>query len=292
MDVSIIIPVYKDQEGLNKTLDTLRPQLSLEKIKTEVLIIDNGSPIPITLNIDHTSNTKLFVCQTPGSYAARNYGVKKSTGDILVFLDAGCEPLSDWLESGVKSLRAHTPICNIGGNVILSDQASQSVATKYQLMTGFGQEKNILSRSFSTTANLFIFRTTWEKTGVFDTELLSGGDRLWCWKSEHMGIPTTYSRNTAVITAPRTTLASAIKQARRVAAGKLIADRIYKNEEYYKIRQGNEPSSIIKKIKFILSDNRFSLPSRIKIFFLAAVIYGVSEIEKIRIRLGGNPERE
>ena len=36
------------------------------------------------------------------SYAARNQGIKASKGDILIFTDADCRPLSNWIEEMVS----------------------------------------------------------------------------------------------------------------------------------------------------------------------------------------------
>ena len=35
------------------------------------------------------------------SYAARNQGIKASKGDIIIFTDADCRPLSNWIEEMV-----------------------------------------------------------------------------------------------------------------------------------------------------------------------------------------------
>src|SRR5690606_7948642 len=84
----------------------------------------------------------------------------------------------------------------------------------------FGQESNICDRGFSATANLFCTRAQYEAVGPFEERLLSGGDREWAWRAGRREISVKYEPGAVVHTAPRTNLAGAIRQARRVVAGR------------------------------------------------------------------------
>ena len=65
----------------------------------EILLVDNGSTDnSVELCKEQVSKRPnlyrlLLFTDRPGSYAARNYGVKQSNGDILVFTDSDTKPV-------------------------------------------------------------------------------------------------------------------------------------------------------------------------------------------------------
>lgn len=87
MKVSIILAVYNEEQYISKCIQTL---LSQTEAELEILIIDDGSKIPVSsLKITHLNNSTLHVFRTnhDGPAKARNYGVSQSNGNIVVFLD-------------------------------------------------------------------------------------------------------------------------------------------------------------------------------------------------------------
>ena len=77
-DISIIIPTYNRPIELKKMLESLP-----DKIK-EIIVVDQ-SDIPI--NIKSTNTIKYYHRETPSITRARNFGVSKSKGKIICFLD-------------------------------------------------------------------------------------------------------------------------------------------------------------------------------------------------------------
>lgn len=91
-EISIIIPVYNDPVGLTNTINSLVKQDF--KGKYEILIVDNGSDdnTPEIIQKFEKKYSNLVEGfkenEIQSSYAARNKGIKKSRGEILVFIDA------------------------------------------------------------------------------------------------------------------------------------------------------------------------------------------------------------
>src|SRR5690606_21992846 len=130
--------------------------------------------------------TKLVVCRTPGSYAARNEAVKAASGSVLAFTDADCEPAPDWISAGVAELQRLSDSSIVGGEVRFAEPAKRSGTALYQMSVGFQQEENIRDRGFSATANLFCSYATFMRIGPFNELLLSGGDREWAWRARNL----------------------------------------------------------------------------------------------------------
>ncbi|RAP51827.1 MAG: hypothetical protein BZ133_02265 [Methanosphaera sp. SHI613] len=93
--ISIIIPVYNKERFLDKCLQSILAQSFNDY---EVICVDDGST-DLSLSIlneyaKDNSNFKVFSKENEGPGSARNYGLKKATGEYILFLDA-----DDWIES-------------------------------------------------------------------------------------------------------------------------------------------------------------------------------------------------
>lgn len=87
--VSVIIPVYNCQDFLEKCLESVLNQ-TYENI--EVILINDGSTdnsLMICKKIEKIDNrVKVFSKKNGGPSSARNFGLKKSTGDYVMFVDS------------------------------------------------------------------------------------------------------------------------------------------------------------------------------------------------------------
>ncbi len=89
IQISIIIPVYNEGKAIGRCLESLAGQTLKPK---EIILIDDGSSDK-TLEVlsqfrIHNSELRIIKQLHRGAGAARNLGVSKATGDILVFMDA------------------------------------------------------------------------------------------------------------------------------------------------------------------------------------------------------------
>ncbi|MGB3070985.1 MAG: glycosyltransferase [Ottowia sp.] len=286
--VSIIIPVFNDALGTIRCLREIANQTYPLDI-IEVVVVDNGSIPPVVIEEVFPFQLIQIRCEIPGSYAARNAGATAASGRVIAFIDADCWPDEDWLRHGVNALLATNGKAIIGGEVLLAAQTKPGAVAIYQQITGFGQESNVREKSFSVTANLFCMRQTFEAVGFFETRLLSGGDREWCWRARYHDIGVNYEPLALVQTEPRTSLQSAIRQARRVVAGRKMLRELGLTHAGETALAKSRSSW--QAIVWILSQTDYSCWDRLRVLYVAIVIRLASTWESIRLQFGTTPER-
>ena len=101
---SIVIPVYNVEKYLEKCLDSVFNQTYKDY---EVIVVNDGTK-DNSMDIVKNYNVKVITQKNQGLSAARNHGVKKATGDYLIFLDSDDYWEKDLLKELAKSLK-NTP---------------------------------------------------------------------------------------------------------------------------------------------------------------------------------------
>lgn len=171
--VSVIIPVYKDVEGLKDTLNSLSNQ-SIERDKYEVIVVNDGGE-PAISDLCRSYQVQ-FVEYTlnRGSYYARNRGIEIAKGEYLAFVDADISVPIDWLEKGIRALEKYD---YVAGDVRIDGEKVYTLTNYYELKMSFQVKTCFEGAHFGPTANLFVKRKVIEEIGGFDDRLHSGGDR-------------------------------------------------------------------------------------------------------------------
>lgn len=124
--VSIIVPCYNGEKTLARCIESV---LSQTYPHFELLLIDNSSTDDSARIIYEAaradSRVLAFHCPNRGVSAARNFGLRKATGDFIEFLDADDEMSPTMLEKllgALKKADADLAVCNYFGNpMFLSD---------------------------------------------------------------------------------------------------------------------------------------------------------------------------
>ena len=86
--ISIIIPVYNSEKYLQECIDSVINQTYKN---LEIMLIDDGSTDSSDKICDYYTSTdsrvKCFHIENAGASAARNYGIERSNGKFIVFVD-------------------------------------------------------------------------------------------------------------------------------------------------------------------------------------------------------------
>lgn len=286
--VSVVIPVFNDEGGLYTCLDSIERQ-SYPLSAIEVLVVDNGSSPPIAIKRTYSFELRTLRCEKPGSYAARNFGAAHHGGEYLAFIDADCWAHQDWLREAVRCHSGHGGSAVVGGDVLISRPDIPSAVALYQCATGFGQKANVRDRQFAATANLFCSASQFIMTGPFDERLLSGGDREWCWRAVKRGLRVEFCPSAIVHTRPRSDLSGAIRQARRVAAGRRTVTRL--GLAHLGQDGLSRPRSAGQSVLWILRHRELGVADRLRVLSVAMLIRAAATIESLRLALGSPAER-
>lgn len=105
--LSIVVPVYNKQDTINKTIDTIIPQLNNE---SEVVFVDDGSSdnslnILSKLKKDNTDkNIKLIHKNNEGLISARETGIKKASGEFICNVDGGDGLADDSINTIIRNI--------------------------------------------------------------------------------------------------------------------------------------------------------------------------------------------
>ena len=96
--VSIIIPAYNAAQYIGDTINNLLAQ-SVDK---EIIVVDDGSTDNTREIVESCANMnkniKYYYQPNSGVSSARNLGIKKSSGDYIIFVDS-----DDFLADGILS---------------------------------------------------------------------------------------------------------------------------------------------------------------------------------------------
>lgn len=99
MKISVIVPVYNVEKYIKKCLDSLVNQ-TLDGV--EIIVVNDGSPDNSQKIIDEYTkkykNVKSYIKENGGLSDARNYGIKKATGEYISFVDSDDYIRNDMLE--------------------------------------------------------------------------------------------------------------------------------------------------------------------------------------------------
>ncbi len=225
--VSIIIPVYNDSQRLQECLTRLDNQ-SYPKHLYEVIVVDNNSTEDLASVVGQFSQTKYAFETIPGSYSARNEGIRLAKGNILGFTDADCSPALDWIEAGVAKILEHPNCGFVAGKIQFSFQNSEdpTPAELYDSLVFLQQEKYVREAHFGATANLFTTPEIFVQVGLFNSTLKSGGDREWGERVYAADYEQFYASDVVILHPARSDFKTLNKKLRRVYEG-----NFWKNEK-------------------------------------------------------------
>lgn len=170
----------------------------------------------------------------------RNVGVAAAKGEIIVFIDASCEPGADWLQTLVGPILVDGEMITAGGTLSSDSKTFHDVVYHTQAHQKYLDQ--------APTINLAIARSVFDTIGYFDENLRYGSDMDLTWRARAAGFNI---RNVpdALVTHNWGNLKSELKRANHYGQAKVI---LYRKHRYGFLRLIRRESTLFIYIGFVL----------------------------------------
>jgi glycosyltransferase involved in cell wall biosynthesis len=291
--VSIIIPTFKDWGRLSFCLNSLSRQ-SYGHENFEIIVINNyvGDKAPADY---FPQNCNVYTEEKPGSYAARNLGISKSTGDIIGFTDSDCIPDIDWINNAVKAFNENKDCDRIAGRIRLYYKSEKlTKAELYEKIYAFNQDIYVEQDGSGVTANMFTYRHVFDNVGIFKENLLSGGDYEWAVRARDAGFKIKYAEDVIVNHPARFHLNELVKKAKRVGGGQAGFNDSSNFTLFQSLLQFvYDLRPPVKSIPLIISKGKdLHISQKLLIFYIRYYLSVITAREKFKVSLGKAAQRE
>ena len=177
---SIVIPTYNRKPILEKCIQALENQVITDSnliSDYEIIIVDDGSTDETISWLKQKAfpHLRWFQQDHQGPATARNLGVEKANGEIIVFIDSDLVVTETFLQAHAHALNSSIDRAFTYGRVINTSNFENPTAEPYKL-TDF-------SAAYFATGNVAIHRQWLEKAGLFDPQF-----QLYGWEDLELGV--------------------------------------------------------------------------------------------------------
>jgi GT2 family glycosyltransferase len=215
--ISVVIPARGPAPGLEACLEALQRQ-TLPPL--EVVVVDNGLLGRSERVRAVSAEIRVVPESREGSYAARNAGIRATSGERVAFTDADCIPDPRWLEAAGEAMEGEADLIVAGAvDVTAAQPEARTPAEALEMAFAFPQESYVRKQGFGVTANLMAPRTAFSRAGLFREDLLSGGDFEWGRRASAAGFRTVFAPGARVSHPARRQSGELLAKERRVTQG-------------------------------------------------------------------------
>ena len=177
-DISVIIPVKDNQEGVNRFLKSFFETHQRTSFPREVILVDNCSKVPLTVPEqfqEYNLSIKIVRCLGRGPSCARNAGSQKARGSWLLFTDSDCVPTETFLSGYFPAFNDAVAYAGnvkaLGTDRLSRYYESQQILVPPKIHTELPQ--------YLITANALVWREAFDMVEGFDeTYPLAGGEDI------------------------------------------------------------------------------------------------------------------
>ncbi|MGF1458998.1 MAG: glycosyltransferase [Leptolyngbyaceae cyanobacterium] len=293
--VSVIIPVYNQSELLVRCLAALAQQ-TYPRSRYEIIVIDNASDdaAAVAAAIAPYENIRLTYEAQPGSYVARNQGMRLAQGEIFAFTDADCAPAADWLAQGVQELMAHPDCGQVIGEIeiFFADPQHPTPVELYEQITAFPQARLLQELHGGATANLFTRRSVMDAVGPFDPQLKSNGDLEWGQRVYAQGYAQRYAPSVLVKHPARAQWSELTVRTQRLLGGqyerqlKAAASRGERHGVFIKLLLFHLMPPVFFTVNAFRDRRLHSLNHKLQVSGVMVIVRAISTWELLRLKAG------
>lgn len=163
--VSVIIPCYNHGEVVEEAIDSVLAQTCQD---FEIIVVNDGSDDKETIstlnNID-SPKTTVYHKENGGASSARNFGIKRSSGEYILTLDSDDMFAPSFLEKALLILETDSTI----GMITSWVKRFNEKKTSYVQLKG-GDIEDFIVKNHASASLLFRYQC-WVDAGGFDEEI-------------------------------------------------------------------------------------------------------------------------
>jgi glycosyltransferase involved in cell wall biosynthesis len=183
--VSVVIPCYNGRRYLD---ECLRSIAAVDDGSYEAIVVDDGSKEEIRDVVERWAPLARYVRQpNQGPGAARNTGVRETTGEYVRFLDCDDVLLPSALHEQMAMLEAHPEVGFVHGQALKIEPDGRPFEVRRprfargtMIRSGDDELADLLLGNYVTTSTTLIRRDVLERAGPFRTDIIGPED--WdCW---------------------------------------------------------------------------------------------------------------
>ncbi len=194
LSILVIIPSRCRPEAASRCLAALSRQ-TLDHSLFEVLLVDDGSPQPLTVDgqgLPPTFRFRITHQKQSGPAGARQHGAWCSQAEILLFTDDDCVPTPDWVQKMARAVESH-PHALVGGTTRNGATSNRQARVNQLILDLVHQHFNPPGRpaTFFASNNIGCRRADFLELGGFDLDfpLPAAEDRDLCDRWRQRGWP-------------------------------------------------------------------------------------------------------
>ncbi len=177
MKCSIIIPCYKQAEYLSVAVNSV---LNQTYTSYEIIIVDDGSPddsYAIAAQLaEKDERIKVYTKQNGGLASARNFGIERATGEVILPLDADDKIAPIYLEKAMPYFES-----NSNDLIVYSNANFFGTKTGAWKLSPYSVQDLCLYNMIFCSA--FFRKSSWQKVGGYDTKMKFGWEDWDFWLS-------------------------------------------------------------------------------------------------------------
>ncbi|WP_219007325.1 glycosyltransferase family 2 protein [Aquimarina litoralis] len=252
---SVVIPLYNKEKYIAATI---RSVLDQKETDYEIIVVNDGSTDGSEDIVLEFKNPKIkyFKKNNTGVSDTRNFGISKTTGTYVAFLDADDYWFSNHLSEFKKSMSKHPDYLIFCNNYSVQLTSKKNIQTSFSYLPSNDQIviienyfRSSLNHSIVNSNSICIHASVLKKGYIFDTNINSGQDTdLWI----RLGIDFPFVFNKTVTSIYYQFVANSLSKTNVLDSRKKVIDKFPEQEK-------NTPY-----LKQFADLNRFSIAIRYK----------------------------
>jgi len=208
--ISVVVCTYNGARWLDGCFDALS---RVEYPDLEIILVDDGSTDASSAFAERRDVRVIRSDQNGGLSAARNLGLRASTGEIIAYLDDDARPEPDWLRRLARTFRTR-PYAAVGGpNIpprgdgVVADCIADSPGGPIHVLLSDEVAEHIPG------CNMAIRRAALTQIGGFDPRFRIAGDDVdICWRLQDVGHQVGFNASAVVWHHSRGSVVAYLKQ--------------------------------------------------------------------------------